>query len=234
MMRSVFGVVLCSTLLSATVAAESESCPSPTGRHVTVRGSGVVRLPPDRVSFSVGVETEAPSVAQAFKANGTKLSAVLAALKAKGVQPKEIQTSNLEVASRDPEGKKLPGFRVSNLVTVTRADPAAVGDLLQAAISAGANQAGGLRFFVAEPAKVQQRGLELAYRDARSKAESLAALANQALGDALCLVETPAWGAGAMNSNLASLGYMDYSSPVEVGSEQLSFGVTVTYELKGR
>jgi uncharacterized protein YggE len=52
---------------------------------VTVGGSGIVRLPPDRVSFTVGVETEAPSVAQAFKANGSKLTAVITAIKAKGV-----------------------------------------------------------------------------------------------------------------------------------------------------
>lgn len=233
-MRSVLGAVLCSTLLSAVAVAESPACLSPTGRQVTVTGSGIVRLPPDRVSFSVGVETEAPSVAQAFKANGSKLTAVLAALKAKGVLPKEIQTSNLEVTSRDPEGKKLPGFRVSNLVTVTREDPGTVADLLQAAITSGANQAGSLRFFVAEPSKVQQRGLELAYRDARSKAESLAVLANQTLGEALCVVETSAWGGGPQNSNLAGLGYASYSSPVEVGSEQVSFGVSVTYELKGR
>ena len=232
-MRNVLLAVLVVVLVGATAAAQSPTCSSATGRYVTVTGSGVVRLPPDRVSFSVGVETEAPSVAQAFKANGSKLTAVLAALKAKGVQPKEIQTSNLEVASRDPEGKKLPGFRVSNLVTVTREDPATVGDLLQAAITAGANQVGSLRFFVAEPAKVQQRGLELAYQNARSKAENLATLSNQSLGEALCVVESPAWGGGQQNYNFIALGYAS-QSPVEVGSEQLAFGVTITYELKGR
>src|SRR5262245_43069095 len=110
--------------LGTPLTAESPVCSSPTGRQVTVTGSGVVRLPPDRVSFSVGVETEAPSVAQAFKANSVKLTNVLAALKANGVQPREAQTSNVEVTSRDADGKKLSGFRVSNLVTVTREDPA--------------------------------------------------------------------------------------------------------------
>jgi len=180
------------------------------------------------------VDTEAPSVAQAFKANNSKLTAVLAALKAKGVQPKEIQTSNLEVASRDDEGKKLPGFRVSNLVTVSREDPTTVGELLQAAITAGANQVGSLRFFVADPAKVQQRGLELAYQNARSKAESLAALANQSLGEVVCVVESPTWGGGPQNYKFNTLGYSSVSSAVEAGSEQVTFGVTITYELRGR
>jgi uncharacterized protein YggE len=180
------------------------------------------------------VETEAPSVAQAFKANSVKLTNVLAALKANGVQAREAQTSNVEVTSRDADGKKLSGFRVSNLVTVTREDPATVADLLQAAVQAGANHVGSLRFFVAEPAKVQQRGLELAYKDARSKAESLASLADQALGAALCVMESPAWGAGPQNYSFIAADSSVHASPVEVGSEQVAFGVTVTYELKGR
>jgi uncharacterized protein YggE len=232
-MRNVLVAACCFLLLGATTGAESPTCSSPTGRVVTVTGSGVIRIAPDRVSFSVGVETEAPVVGQAFKANGLKLQAVLSALKAKGVQAKDIQTSNLEVTSRDFEGRQLPGFRVSNLVTVTREDPSSVGELLQAAITAGANQAGSLRFFVAEPSKLQQRGLELAYRDARAKAESLASLANQALGEALCVVESPEWGGNSRNANFIAVGYVSGPSPVEVGSEQLSFGVTVTYALKG-
>jgi uncharacterized protein len=235
MMRTLLGAVACWLLLCPQASPESTTCAATAGRSVTVIGSGVIRLPPDRVSFSVGVETEAASVTQAFKATGTKLDAVLKALKGKGVKPGEIQTSNLEVVSRDEEGKKLPGFRVSNLVTVTREDPTAVADLLQAAISAGANQAGSLRFFVSDPSKVQQRGLELAYRDAQAKAESLASLAGQVLGDAVCVVETPGWGAGPQNSSLMALGYVGgLSSPVEAGSEQLTFNVTVTYELKER
>jgi uncharacterized protein YggE len=215
-----------------TTPAEPESCSSTTGRQITVNGSSVVRLPPDKVSFSVGVETQATSVAEAFRANNSKLSALLTALKAKGVQAKEIQTSNLEITSRDAEGKKLAGFRVSNLVTVTREDPATVSELLQAAVAAGANQAGSLRFFVSEPTKVQRRGLELAYQDAQTKAETLAGLAKRSLGEIVCVSEAGPWGGGGpSNNSLAGLGYVQVSS-VEIGTEQVSFAVSVVFELK--
>ena len=55
-----------------------------------VAGSAVMQLPPNRVSFSVGVETLHANVSQAFRMNAQKVEAVLAALKAKGVQPKEL------------------------------------------------------------------------------------------------------------------------------------------------
>lgn len=231
-MRAMTLAALALSLLGTAPSARPEPCSSTTGRQISVNGASVVRLPPDRVSFSVGVETQAVSVAEAFRANNSKLSAVLAALKAKGVQGKEIQTSNLEITSRDAEGRKLAGFRVSNLVTVTREDPAAVSDLLQAAVAAGANQAGSLRFFVSEPAKVQRRGLELAYQDAQTKAEALAGLAKRSLGEVVCVSETGPWGRGGPeNSNLVGLGYIQ-SPSVEIGTEQVSFGVSVVFELK--
>ena len=231
-MRAMTPAVLVVSLLGTAPSAKPEACASTTGRQISVNGSSVVRLPPDRVSFSVGVETQAASVAEAFRANNSKLNALLTALKAKGVEAKEIQTSNLEITSRDTDGKKLAGFRVSNLVTVTREDPSSVSDLLQAAVAAGANQAGSLRFFVSEPAKVQRRGLELAYEDARTKAETLAGLAKRSLGEAVCVSETGSWGSGGLeNSRLAGLGYVQVT-PVEVGTEQVSFAVSVVYELK--
>jgi uncharacterized protein YggE len=188
------------------------------------------------VSFTVGVETEESTLTQAFRSNSAKLSAVLVTLKAKGVQPKELQTSDLEVTSRDDEGKKLRGFRVSNQVTVTREDPASAAELLEAAITAGANAVGGLRFFVADPSKVRQQGLELAYRDAYGKAQSLASLANQDLGDALCIQEGSSWGNGNWGIQTVNTGATFSAAPMpfQAGTEGLGFSVTVTYELKAR
>ena len=53
----------------------------PTGATQTAHPHATpsVTTPPDRVSFSVGVETLAPSVTEAFKANNAKTNAVLAA-----------------------------------------------------------------------------------------------------------------------------------------------------------
>jgi uncharacterized protein YggE len=194
-----------------------------------VTGVAQVRLPPDRVSFSVGVDSQAPDVAQAFADNRAKLDAVVLALRQKGVQPKELQTSNLDVSSRDHEGKPLPGFRVSSLVTVTRADPASAGDLLQAAVSAGANQAGGLTFSVGDPASVQSRGLELAFQDARHKAETLAKLAGRTLGAAHRIEETQSFRASGLENNYV-LDRTD--AALATGTEQIGFSLHVVFELR--
>jgi uncharacterized protein YggE len=214
-------------LLPAPVSAQD--CPSPSGRHVRVAGSAVVRLPPDRVSFSVGVETQHANVSQAFRLNAQKVEAVLAALKAKGVQPKELQTSDLEVGSRNPDGTSANGFRVSNRVTVSREDAAGVGDLIQAAIAAGANDAGRLNFFVSDPDAAQARGLELAFASARAKATTLAMLAKQTLGDALCVAEAP--GQGYARANFARNSISAGAVAVESGTEAITFAVDVVFAL---
>ena len=224
-MAPVLGVVALLWNMPRVVRADA-AAPS-----ITVNGTSSVRVAPDRVSFSVGVETQAASVAQAFETNKRKLEAVAAALKRKGVQPKEIQTSNLEISSRDEEGKKLAGYRVSTLVTVTREDPNGVGELLQAAITAGANQAGSLTFSVADPAPFQSRGLELAFQDARVKAEALAGLSKRSLGAVLSITEGASWGSRGLENNLTALGYVG-GSGVQAGTEQVAFAITVVFELR--
>jgi len=214
--------VLCAT------PARAQECPSPSGRHVRVVGSATVRMPPDRVSFSVGVETLHANVSEAFRANARKVEAVLAALKAKGVQAKELQTSGLEISSRNPDGTPARGYRVANRVTVTREQAAGVGELIEAAIGAGANEANQLSFFVADPGTAQKRGLELAFESARAKAETLAALAKQPLGEALCVTEAVAFGNPMSNVAQMSRGGAD---TIEPGTEAITFAVNVVFAL---
>jgi uncharacterized protein YggE len=115
-------------------------------------------------------------------------------------------------------------------VTVTSDDPSKAGELLQAAVAAGANQAGSLRFSVADPSKTRARGLELAFQDGRGKAEALAQLSKRPLGEVVCVTETPSWGAGTINNTVAF--YADKSTSMEAGAEEVSFSVSVVFELK--
>ena len=217
----------------AACAAEAQVCSSVTGRTVSATGTATLRLRPDRVSFSVGVETEAVSVTEALKGNSTKVEAVIAKLKHKGVEARQIQTSQFEIGPRTEEGKKPIGFRVSNTVTITREDPTLVGDLLQAAVEAGANQAGSLHFFVADPSKARDRGLELAFDDAKAKASRLAALSHRELGDVACVAEGGYSMSGYLQNTANETIAVSADAPsVEAGLEPLSFSVLVVYELK--
>jgi uncharacterized protein YggE len=217
-----------SILVSGCVAPKVPPCGSASGSTVTVRGVASQRLKPDGVSFSVGVETRAASVAEAFNANSKKLAQVVAALKAAGVGSSDLQTSELDVSSLASNSGALTGFRVSNTVSVRQKDVSRAPDLIQAAVAAGANQVGSLQFFLANKAAAQQKGLELALADARAKAQALASLTSRTLGDVVCISDTDA--PESPLERLAALGYV--GPTVEPGMQDVRSAVSVVYEIK--
>jgi uncharacterized protein YggE len=223
------GIIAIATLACACATPKAPPCSSASGSTVTVRGVASQRLKPDGMSFSVGVETRAASVVEAFNTNSPKVERVVTALKAGGVGSDEIQTSELDVSSLTSNSGALTGFRVSNQVTVRRRDVAGAPVLLQAAVAAGANQVGGLQFFVADKAAAERKGLELALADARSKAEALASLSSRSLGAVVCVSD--ARPPESTLERLASLGYSG-GPRVEAGTLEVTSAVSVVFELK--
>jgi uncharacterized protein YggE len=227
-MRAAAALLLAAAALAGTPVS-GEPCTSKTGSTVTVQGSATQRVKPDTVAFTVGVETQAADVRGAFDANARKVEAMIAALKQKGVAAEEIQTSNLDIGAVHSEEGRPIGFRVDNLVTVRRSDPASAAELLQVALEAGANQTGSLQFLVADLAATERKGLELAFQDARAKGETLAAVAGRTLGDAICLAEET--GQPGRPMQMRALGYAE-AAPIEPGTEELRFAVTAVFELR--
>jgi uncharacterized protein YggE len=205
-------------------------------KTVVVTGSGVARVLPDRVSFTVGVATSAPTVAEAFAKNNTKTRKVIDALKSRGIAAADVQTSNFSIDSPwDPktQQKRPDLFLVANSVTVTVREIAAVSGLIQAAVDAGANQAGNLRFFTADPRAARDRAIELATADARAQAEKLAAATGHTLGAAMAIstgFATPDY--PMRNNAVMETITVTAAADIEGGSDSVGYSVTITYELK--
>ncbi|HEV7426040.1 MAG TPA: SIMPL domain-containing protein [Thermoanaerobaculia bacterium] len=208
---------------------------------VSVTGTARVTTTPDRFSFNVSVQTISPTVEEAVNENNTKVAAVIAALKNAGAKAEEIQTSNFSIYpqqdySQQQQGKlpRLIGYQVSNSIIVTKKEIASAGKLLQAAISAGVNQSSGLSFSVSDPARGRDEGLRAAFADARAKATLLAQAAGRTLGPAMAITEggastpqpRPMIGSRVMAAQVAS------EVPVESGSEELAFTVSVVFAMR--
>lgn len=202
-------------------------------RTITVSGNGHAAAEPDRVSFTVGVSTRRPTVGEAFRENNASTARLVAALKAKGATDGEIQTSNFMIEQPYEAGRVVANqYVVRNSVTVTRHDLKNVSELLQAAIDAGANQAFGLHFFIADPSPLRDRALEAAFRDARARAEKLAAVAGRSLGETLeVTTERPISPfAGSLVGGV--VGGVEGGPPMEPGVTTMNVTLYVTFELK--
>jgi uncharacterized protein YggE len=150
--------------------------PTSDGGTIAVSGEGEASASPDVAYVSVGVQTEAASAAQASEENSRRMAAVLEALRAHGVRSQNLQTRGLTVSPRfGPEGREIVGYQATNTVTVTVEMLERAGQLLDAALAAGANQVGGLRFGIKDPSSLRAQALAEAARVARAKADTLAA-----------------------------------------------------------
>ena len=205
---------------------------------VSVSGLAKVKLTPDRAVFTVSVETSAKTAGEAVQQNNSKIEQVIAALKKAGATEQEIQTTNFSIFPQqeftENRRPRVVGYQVSNGLTVTRATVNDAGKLLQAAVDAGANQAGGLSLVVSDTSRGREEGLQRAFQDAKAKAETLAKAAGRTVGRALSISEglaaTPPMPLFGRTMALQQEKVMEV--PVSPGTEEISYTVSVVFELR--
>jgi uncharacterized protein YggE len=146
-------------------------------RTITVTSTATVKTAPDEAVVDLGVSTESPDSAQAFAQNATDMQAVLDALKAAGLDQKDLQTLDVSLDQKVVDRGK-PGehrvFVASNRIEATVNDLSTVGSVIDAAVRAGADSVRGVQFQLADPNTVRTDALASAVRGARAKADALA------------------------------------------------------------
>jgi len=105
-------------------------------------------------------------------------------------------TSGIQVFSPFATGAALQpevqfgSYMASNTLRVNTRDPGRAGDVADVAVRAGATLVGGgLRFRAADEANARRTALEAAVKDARTKAEALAAGSGKQIGDPVAITE---------------------------------------------
>lgn len=158
-------------------------------RRIEVTGRAELSANPDRARFNAAVETRADTAKKAAAANAQTADAVVKALKAQVGDSGEVRSSGYSLQPDYEWEKKgtgqtrvLRGYVASNEVSVTTSDLASVGGLLDAAVSAGANSAGQIEFFLADEAEATRAATLEAGRRARLSAETVAESLGVGLG----------------------------------------------------
>jgi uncharacterized protein len=220
---------LATTTALALVMATAAS--AETENTITVTGEGIVQAAPDQATISLGVTTTAETAVEALAANSTALAKVIAQLKAAGVGAGDLQTSNLSLNPNwsnyeSVSGAAISGYTASNQLSVRVRDLAALGSILDAAVSDGANTMNGITFGLAEPTPVLNEARALAVADARARATVLATAAGVQLG----AIETMTEG-GAFTGPAPMFRQASEAVPIENGEVGMTASVTVTFEI---
>jgi uncharacterized protein YggE len=225
---------------AAVPVAQAQTSDLPTGRSITVVGQGQASGAPDVAHINIGVETTGASAQEAVNANKQQMSALLEKLKAMGVADKDVQTSNYSIYTERPQpampveggaaGSEGVIYHVSNQVNVTVRDVSKLGDILDQAVSAGANNIYGVYFEVSDPSQLEAAAREKAIADAKARAESLAQLSGVSLGEVLTISEVIGGPGPLIESAVVGMG--GGGTPIQPGETQVNVSVQVTYAIK--
>jgi len=173
--------------------------------------------------------------------NTRQMAAVLSALKALGVADADIRTSNYSIVIDQPvqpDGtlSETREYVITNTVTVTFRDLSRVGEGLQAAITAGANQVSNIAFSLEDTAELSAQARDKAMSDAQVRAEQLAAAASVTLDVPYNINESYSFVplARSLDFGIGGGGDVAQAAPVPVQSGQImvQVDVNVTYLIK--
>ncbi|HHT69858.1 MAG TPA: SIMPL domain-containing protein [Firmicutes bacterium] len=189
MLRSYFKVGIVTVLILGLCSGVLVQASTVERGSVQVSGSAIVTGTPDVAYITLGVETKDASAEVAAQDNANRMAKVLAALKALGLTDKELTTTGYNVYSSTQvlhrgtaDEVTTTTYHVQNRLNIATKDLDGVGQIIDAAVKAGANQVQGVRFDIEDKQEMQLQALQSAVEQAMTKARVMAGSAGIALG----------------------------------------------------
>ncbi len=239
------------TPLPVTTSAQTQPAASGLPRTITVVGQGSISAAPDIAAVVLGVNVSAATVEQAMEDASNRMDKIMAALKKLNISDKDITTSNYSIYYEEPPRYEMPAvskgtegtgetpagvYRVSNMVTVKIRKLDQVGELIDAAVTAGANSLWGVNFDLEDRTELEAKARAKAVENARLRAEELAKLAGVKVGGVVQISEVIGTGGGyypmpsAVRAAAAEMG--GGAGPISPGELEISYQIQVTFELQ--
>ncbi len=219
-----FIAALALLLLVPTAASAQE-------RTVTVNGTATQQVPNDTAGLGFSVAKERRTRAAALRVVSVRLREVIAIVQGTpGVGPGDVTTGRISI--RKVTRHKRTVFRASEGISVILHRPEQAGQLVSAAIAAGATGTSGPSFFPGNPELAYDNTLIAAFDQAKAKAAALAARAGATLGPAISIEEgtevTPPLPASRGAKGVAA----QPSPPVKPGASTVTATVHVVFALQ--
>lgn len=204
---------------------------NPPEHTLSVTGSGSIFVKPDVADVSLGVILQRPNVRDARDAAAERMNAVLAALRALGIADADIRTATLDISPVYDYMASSPvvtGYQVSNVVSVHVRDLDKLAAVIDDSVAAGATTVSGITFDLSDRAALEDQAREAAVRDARARADTLAAAAGVTITGVASISETysapwPWYGDGR------DFAAGESPTPVVPGESEITISVAIVY-----
>ncbi len=191
-MKNIFtlsAVFLALAFTSCTFVQRAEQKPE---RTVTVDGEGSVLVTPDIATISLAVNTFHRDVIIASQQNAEIVAKVINALVDAGFSKEAVSTSDYRITQdiSNRNGIQYRGdYRVTNSINILARDISKVGNAIDVAVKAGANQFTSIDFSVSDMQAAVREARTLAIKNAYESAKLMAGTSGAALGKILTIEE---------------------------------------------
>ncbi|MEX3012044.1 SIMPL domain-containing protein [Hoeflea sp. TYP-13] len=208
---------------------------------VSVTGQGTAHLVPDMAVITLTVMRQEKTARAALDANNSAMAEVLAAMKADGIESRDLQTSGFSINPQyfypksdgtRPVEPTITGYSVSNSLTVRIRNLDMLGAILDKSVTLGVNQGGQISFTNDDPSEAVSKARTAAVKDAVAKAATLAEAAGVSLGRISQINEQHSvpQPMPMMRAEMA-MKSADAAVPVATGENQYQVNVNVTFEI---
>ena len=218
-------------------------------RTITVTGDADVRVSPDEVIITLGIETWNKNLDEAKSENDERTRQVLALTDDFDIEPRHIQTEYLSI---DPsyenwENRHIDGFYVRKTIVITLKNISKFEDLITGVLEHGVNHIHGIQFRTTELRKYKDEARALAIKAAEEKAIALAGELGQDVGKPRAISENQTgwwswygswWGSywsGSMAQNVIQEVGSNYSleeGTIAPGQITVNAKISATFELE--
>lgn len=231
-------LVLCAAALAGCEGNTTVTVPSNTETTgVSVSGHGEVQAPPDTGYIDVGVQVTKPTVAEARNDAATSANAVIDAIKTDGVDPKDIQTTDLSIQpqmdySKSNVAPTVTGYTVTNTVTVKIRKLDDFNKIFDDAAAAGGDTARiqNVRFGIENNQPLLQQARTAAMNDAKAKADALAKAGGVSLGKVVSIAESQSSPPPPIYASAAASPAIGLpQTPIQTGTNSVTVDVQVRY-----
>ena len=227
-------------LSAATAFAQGGAPPPPPAPQAVIvsTGDATVRVTPDRAFITLATDVLAPTPSEAQQKNAAAATAVRERLKAVRLPDDSVKTVSYSLSEEYEftSNKRVSrGFRAVNQIEIRVDDIAKVGEVVDAAVQAGAATVSNIRFDVKERAAAERQALKEAVADARARAEAMAAGAGVTLGPIVRIDEGSGGGYPVPRPQpMASARMMaaQADTPVSAGDIEIQAHVVLTAAIK--
>jgi hypothetical protein len=232
---------------TAQVGGQPAGQAAPAVPALAVTGRGEVSARPDRATIRLGTSAQRKQAAEAQAEVNRVMQEALKQIKGLGVAEENITTAGLSLypvysnqyprpGQQEPEEPRVIGYRASNTIQVQLENLDMVGQVIDAGISAGANQLEGLTFELKNDTRLRLEALRIASREARAKAGAIAEAMEVRLDSVLEIVE------GGVNvipppmpmMRGVAMAQAEAATPISPGRVDVEATVTIRYRIAPR